>query len=468
MQELIDALGANKVSISPQTLRVFSEDITEVPGHAPDVVVYAESADDIRRVLAYAVAEKIPVVPVVSNLNVGGLAIPEKGGIILEMKRMNRILEVNEADQYMVIEPGVTWGQVKETLDKGYPSLRFGYSLAPPDTSVLCNCLMDGLTTLSLRHGSMSEWVNGVEAVLSTGETLRTGIGALGSKWCSTAPMPDLTGLFLNMHGTTGVVTKMSVQLWPSRKFRRRSFLPFHDPVDAIEFMRRMAREDLMDDIGGISWPLAKQVFGIARPKRRDPGEPELYVMLDFSSNWADGLAHKEDLLGRVLREYPSHDDPMDVQDLLRLVPEFRSFAELPARLTFMMDHPGGGLTWVGSYGPTSQWRAGYEAAREVMVRAGFPPSTVMRPMRGAHFGVLRMITTFDKSNPQEREAVHAMNEALCDAIVPLGFVPYKTPPWVVRRFQDRIDPGFLATLRKVKEMMDPHHILNPGKWLLE
>jgi len=468
MQRLIEELGARKVSLSPQTLRTFGEDLTEIPGNVPDLVVYAEGVEDIRRVLAYASAQKVPVVPVVSNLNVGGLAIPEKGGIVLEMRRMNRILEVNEADLYMVIEPGVTWGQVKETLDRHHPSVRYAYSLSPPDTSVLCNCLLDGLTTLSLRHGAMGEWVNGVEAVLSTGEIVRTGIGAVGPKWCANSPMPDLTGLFLNFHGTTGVVTKMSVQLWPNRKFRQRCFLPFHEAEDGIEFMRRLAREELMDDIAGISWPMVKQVFGVARPKGRDPNEPELYVFLDFSSNWSDGLEHKEELMRRVLADHSSHDDPMNVEDLVRLLPEFRPLSELPARLGFLMDHPGGGLTWVGSYGPTSAWALAYEQACRVMTAHGFPPATVLRPMRTAHFGVLRMITTFDKSNLREVERVRALNEALVDAIVPLGFFPYKTPPWVVRRLESKIDPGFRSTLRKVKQALDPHHILNPGKWMLE
>lgn len=468
MQKLIDALGPSKISLSPQTLKIFSEDLTEVPGHLPDLVVYAESADDVRRVLEFARTEQVPVTPVVTNMNVGGLAIPEKGGIVLEMTRMKRILEINEADLYMVIEPGVTWGQVKETLDKHHPAVRFGYSLSPPEASVLCNCLMDGLTNLSLRHGSTTEWVNGVEAILSTGETVRTGIGALGAKWCCSAPMPDLTGLFLNMHGTTGIVTKMSVQLWPNRKYRRRYFAPFHDAASGIQFMRRLAHEELMDDIGGLGWPLAKQIFGIQRPRAKDPAEPEMFILLDFSSNWADGLEHKEMLLRRILKEHPGSDELLDIQEMVRLIPEFKAFSELPTRLGFMMDHPGGGLTWIGSYGPTSNWVEGYEVCKRIMERAGFPPATVMRPMRTAHFGVLRMITTFDKSNPSEVAQVHEMNQALCDAIVPLGFVPYKTPPWVVRRFRDRIDPGFLSTLRKVKDVLDPHHILNPGKWLLE
>lgn len=468
MQKLIEELGAAKVSTAPEAIRTFSEDLTEIPGHAPDAVVFAEGVEDVRRVLAYAAREKVPVIPVVNNTNVGGLAIPEKGGIVLEMRRMDRVLEVNERDMYLVIEPGVTWKQVRELLDAKYPSLRFGYSLSPPESSVMANCLMDGLTNLSLRHGPTTEWVNGVEAVLSTGEVVRTGIGALGPHWCTNSPMPDLTGLFLNMHGTTGVVTKLAVQAWPNRKFRRRLFVSCHDPRLGLEFASRLAREELMDDIGGISWSIARQLFGVNRPAARAGGEPALWLLLDFSSNFEEEFRVKEMLARRLVRDALVGEEILDLGELVRLLPEFGPFADLPARFTFLLDHGGGGLTWIGSYGPCSRWAEGWGAGTEVMERFGFPPSVVVRPMRGAHFGVLRFVTTFDKSKPEEVARVREMNGAICEAIVPLGFVPYKTPAWVVKRFADRIDPGFQAVLRRVKEAMDPHHILNPGKWLLE
>ena len=453
-------------STDPALLAKYREDLTEAAGHSPDAVIVAESVDDVRRALAEATRSRTPVIPVVANTNVGGLAIPERGGIILDLSRLNRIVEISEADLYAVIEPGVTWGQLKEHLDGHHPSLRFGYALSPPDASVLANFLLDGLTNLSLRHGSTSDWINGVEAVLATGETVKTGLAAFGSPWCGHSPLPGLTGLFVNMHGTTGIVTKMSVQLWPQRKFRRRYFLPARDAGRAIGAMIRLARQELLDDIGGIGWPLAKQLFGIARPLHRDPGEPELYVLLDFSSDFDDDLDHKDRLLRRLLApDAATFDELLEVESLVRMIPEFAAFADLPARLGFLLDHPGKGLTWIGTYGPTSRWAEGYAKALEVMDRHGFPPAAVLRPMRSGHFGVLRMIVTFDKADAEERRRVHELNVAMCDAVVPLGFMPYKTPPWVLKRFASRIDPGFLALLDKVRAVMDPAGILNPGKW---
>lgn len=467
MPSLCEALRTKlgpEVREDPETLDRYAEDLTEAPPHRPDVVVAAHSVEDVQTVLAIAREYHASLVPVVSNMNVGGLAIPEKGGIVLDLAPMNRILEVNEQDMYLVIEPGVTWKQIKETLDFQYSSLRFGYSLSPPESSVLCNCLMDGLTNLSLRFGPTSEWINGLEAVLSDGTIVRTGIGAAGGPWCTNSPMPDLTGLFVNVHGTTGIVTKLSVQAWPNRKYRRRYFLPTIDMEAAVTFMQQLAREEFCDDIGGISWPVAKMLFGVNHPKRVDPGEPWIYILVDFSSNFDDDLEIRDRHI-RNLAGDCGLSDILNVSDLVKLLPEFSTFVDLPARLGFLLDHGGGGLTWIGTYGPTSGWLEGIRSGARVMEQHGFPPSIVLRPMRVGHFGVLRLLTTFDKKNVDEVARVRALNEAIVDTLVPLGFFPYKTPPWVVRALWERIDPGFRAVLERVRHTLDPYGLLNPGKW---
>ena len=177
--DLIRHLGREKVFTDASILQEYTDDMTEIPGAIPDVLVKATTIEEIQKIIRAANEYQAPLVPRVANTNIGGLAIPERGGIVLDLSGMNRIIEVNDEDMYMVIEPGVTWEDVKSCMDEHHPSLRFGYPLSPPETSVLCNCLLDGLTNLSLKHGSMSSWINGLEAVLPTGEVVRTGSAAL-------------------------------------------------------------------------------------------------------------------------------------------------------------------------------------------------------------------------------------------------------------------------------------------------
>jgi FAD/FMN-containing dehydrogenase len=99
------------------------------------------------------------------------------------------------------------------------------------------------------------------------------------------------------------------------------------------------------------------------------------------------------------------------------------------------------------------------------MAERGFPPILVTRPMKGGHYGVLRMITCFDKQDAAEVERVHELQGDLLEICLELGFVPYKAPAWAAARMRERGDAGYFALLDRVKEMLDPAGIMNPGRW---
>ena len=118
------------------------------------------------------------------------------------------VVEVNEDEMVMIVEPGVTFGMIRSYLDKHHPGYRYTYPLAPPQTSALSNALLDGLNNLSMKHGAMAEWISGMEVVLPTGELIRVGSCAVVDSWHSRAPLPDLAGLFLGWQGSTGIVVR--------------------------------------------------------------------------------------------------------------------------------------------------------------------------------------------------------------------------------------------------------------------
>ena len=89
----------------------------------------------------------------------------------------------------------------------------------------------------------------------------------------------------------------------------------------------------------------------------------------------------------------------------------------------------------------------------------------VARPMKGGHFGVLRFIQVFRRDDPADRERVRRCNAELCDALIDDGFVMYTTPGWAVERYAGRLDPGFVRLLNQVRRLLDPDHLMNPGRW---
>ena len=466
------AVPRERILVDPGTLDAYSRDQTECPEGRPDVVVLVESAEELQRIARTAVEHGIPLTPRVAGTNLAGLAIPARGGALLDLVRMNRIVAINETDMLAVIEPGVTFQQLVDELAARELPLTIGIPLSPPETSIVANCLLDGLGNLSLLHGTMSEWIAGLEVILGTGETIRTGAWAVSDVPFSRAPLPDLTGLFVSWQGATGIVTKMAVQLKPRPPLRKRLFILTYERRTTYELMRRLARMKLFDDIGGLSWPTGKMLYGVEKPLVKDPDEPEFFTYLDVSAFSPAELRLKLETVLAELRELRERgaaiEDPFDIETLCALSPRFEKFAAFPTRLEFLVDNPGGGLTWVGTYGPMSRFDKAADLGIDIMARHAFPPMIVSRPMKGGHFGVLRFISTFARDDAADVERVKRCNSELLDMVLDQGFIPYKTPAWAVERILPRLWPGTHDLMRKIHALLDPKGVMNPGRWQLD
>lgn len=469
---LRDIVGTDAVSVDETTLLRFSTDMTENPGARPNAVVRVRTLEQLQAIVLLAAQHRTPLVPRVAGTNLGGLTIPTNGGWVLDLTGMSQIVELNVDDMVAVIEPGVTFAQMREALAKTEPRLTIGYPLSPPETSVAANCLLEGLGNLSLRHGSMGDWISSLEVVRADGSLLRTGASALGVPVpFGRAPLPDLTSLFLSWQGTTGIVSKIAVQLWPELPFRERSFVLTYDRAATFRALRELPRLDLLQDMGGLSWPTSKMLFGVEHPLERDPAEPEFFFYLDLSAATEELFEAKR----RALRAYVHGlqaeglrvEDPIDVPSLVRIEPRLGQLAHFPTRLDFLLDHPYGGLTWVGTYGPMSRFAAACEQGIEIVERHGFPPTIVARPMKGGHFAVLRFIELFRRDAPDQVERVRTCHAELMEALFGHGYIVYKTPGWAVERYRSKLDPGYVRLLKEVRALLDPDHLMNPGRWEL-
>jgi FAD/FMN-containing dehydrogenase len=471
-QRLFALVGKAAVRTDAETLAAHGSDMTENESVRPNAVISIETVEQLRGVVALAAELRVALTPRVAGTNLGGLAIPARDGWVLDLTPMNRIVELSTSDMVAVIEPGVTFGQLDEAMQTLRPKLTIGFPLSPPESSVAVNCLLDGLGNLSLRHGSMADWIAGLEVVRADGSLLRTGASALGVPVpFSRAPLPDLTGLFVSWQSTTGIVSKLAVHLWPEPAFRERSFVLAYDRSATFRALRDLPRLDLLNDLGGVSWPCAKMLLGVQHPRERDPAEPEFFFYLDMGAATETLLREKRRALERYLadlrREGLRLEDPLSVADLVRLEPRLDRLARFPTRLDFFLDHPDGGLTWVGTYGPMSRFERAYDRGAAIVERHGFPPTVVARPMKGGHFAVLRFIQVFKRGDPADIDRVRRCNTELCDALIEEGYIMYKTPAWAVERYRTRLDPGYGRLMGEIKALLDPNHILNAGRWPL-
>ena len=468
---LAELLGPRNVLSDAQALAPFAEDFTEIERRPPQLVAYGETTEQVQAIVRKAAELGVPITPSLYRTNIGGLTLADEGGLILDLTRMNRVLEVNVEDMYAVIEPGVTQAIMRDYLRDHELPLTLGYSLAPPDTSVFANALLGGLTNRSLRYGDQSQWISGLEVVLADGSLAKIGAWALeGVPPFGRVPFPDLAGLFVAWQGTTGIATRMAFQLYPLHPLSERVFYLGYCPRATFRAVRLLCHKEVCEDIGGLSWPSAKMMLGVMNPHPYPgEGEPTYLLYLDLVAEIPEQMAAKKKIITlafeQVKRETGEEfEGPLPIDMMVKVNPAMEKFAEFPTDLDFLTDHGGGGLTWIGTYGPLSRFADAAEAATELMASNGITPCIVSRPMRGGHYGVLRFITIFDKNDPERVETVRRVNRELLHLLTARGFVMYKTSIWAWKELKGRMDPGMFDLVRRVKKLLDPQRIFNPGK----
>ncbi len=466
MNELRGIVGDSYVTTNRADLYIYSQDLTQAPPRWPDVVVLPGSLEELRQVVCLADRQRLPVIPYIAGGNIGGLAIPLHGGILLDLKRMDRILEVNDTDMYAVVEPGVTFGHIKAYLEKHHPGLVYTYAFSPPSTGVITNAVLQGLDNLSFRYGAASHWVSGLEVLLASGDIVRIGSSALSKTWQAVVPFPELAGLFLGWQGTTGIITKMAVSLWPKPKHASSLSFQFMDLAGAYEFIRVVSRTRIPDDLIGTSFALGKvSMEAMAHNKaslypalQRQPGEPEFTMSLEVSGNTTGELDAKLKVLDEIFA------GELKNIKMKKSPPAPSASARFPMQ-TLPVLSSGGGLTWVGCYGPLSRWLETVQRGCELQDKYNISRSCYTRIMNEGHFVGLRWMLPFDKGDSEMVKRVTDLSMEQLEMVLDMGFIPYKTPVWAIDKIEQRISPEWLRLHRQVKDMLDPNNIFNPGRW---
>jgi len=244
--QLENIVGPGRVREDPETLQPYARDQSFVRRCMPDAVVFVETVEQIQEVVRLANRARIPLVPYSSGKNLHGAAVPDQGGLIVDMSRMSRILTVDDENWLAVIEPGVTYAQLQAALNaKGFRLMvPFGI---PPDRSVLTSYLERdvALTAPSFENGNAL--MLDTEMVLPDGELFRTGNWSSGgSPGSPNGPARTmLYRLWTGAQGTLGIVTKMAVAIDRIPRNRKIWFLPFQDLPPAVEAMARIQRREI-------------------------------------------------------------------------------------------------------------------------------------------------------------------------------------------------------------------------------
>jgi len=472
LEHLIKIFGKPNVTDKNYNLIAYSYDMTESPPRMPDFVVLPKKVEEIIQLVNFCNQYCIPIVPYVSGNNVGGLTIPEEGGIICDMgKRMKKIVKINESLMYIILEPGVTFGQLKKFLDDHHPNLKYGYAMAPPYASVLANALLSGISNLSTKMGSMGDMINGLEVVLYNGELIRTGTSFLSKEmkddnWFARYPMPDLTGLFIGWQGTTGIVTKGALQLWSRKKYNAALMGIIYTAENCANVLQEFGRSECCEDVCSISAELAKMVWGFEKPQKLKE-EPDYIVMVSLSGATKELLQAKINYLRQIFNELKEKAENkrmflVNFDTFINIVgKEFAVYYNIPNVLTPLYEWDG--LTWVGSYAHPDRIAKLMNTVYGLYKKYEMGPMIYSKSMKGGHYSVLRPMVRFQKV--REEEKVKKMMHEILEVMLEENCVPYKAPSWMTEIIRKKCDPNWVKLLERIKCTMDPNHIFNPGKW---
>ncbi|KAI0701555.1 hypothetical protein C8T65DRAFT_656298 [Cerioporus squamosus] len=181
------------------------------PDSLPSVVVYPTSTEDVVKIVKVAVKYRMPVVPFSGGTSLEGHYLPPSvGGISIDMSRMDKIIEIHEADSDVVCQPGVNWMDLNDHLRKrGIPLF---FPLDPGPGATLGGMLSTGCSgTNAVRYGTArAEWFLNATVVLPSGEVIKTRRRARKS-----SAGFDTTKLFIGAEGTLGIVTEVTIRLAP-------------------------------------------------------------------------------------------------------------------------------------------------------------------------------------------------------------------------------------------------------------
>lgn len=218
---LAGTVPADHLLTGPEISDDYSHDecLTAVP-QRPAVVACPETAAEVAAILRVANANRLPVTARGSGTGLSGACIPQAGGILLSLERMNRILEIDTENHVAVVEPAVTLAD----LDEATAALGLVYPVYPGEMSGSLggNVATNAGGMRAVKYGVTRHQVLGLEAVLATGEVIRT-----GGKYVKATSGYDLTQLITGSEGTLAIVTEVTVKLYPRPEHHTMVLAPF-------------------------------------------------------------------------------------------------------------------------------------------------------------------------------------------------------------------------------------------------
>ncbi len=452
-EKLVELLGADAVADAPEILEAHAGD-KWFASNPPEVVVFAETTDQVSKLLKFASANKIPVTARGAGFGYVGGCVPVRGGIALSLARMNRIKEINFADAIAIVEPGVITAELQARV-------REQKLFYPPDPASKKDCSLGGNVATNaggprcLKYGVTRNYVVGLEVVLASGAVLRTGGRVHKNKTGF-----NLIGLFVGSEGMLGVVTEITLKLLPLPPARATLSASFAGMSEAAATVQTIFAA------GFLPPALALADSFTLEAARHDSGaadvpEGNAHLLVEL-----DGQPETVHLEMEKLRELVSGCRPVSVQVATTEEACERFWA---LRRAFSNSLRATGLTKLNQdiVVPRSKLVELVEFAEGLSKRSGFPIACFGHAGDGnIHVNV--MADRYNRDASVRERAERALDELFSQVLAFGGVITGEHGIGLAKKrwWPEATSDVSRELHRAIKDALDPAGILNPGKFL--
>jgi glycolate oxidase len=447
-------LEPNRVFADDETRKAYGHDETEDLVHPPEVVLKPLNVSEVSAILKYCNEHIIPVTAIGGRTGLSGGALSVYGGVGLSMEKMNRIVEIDELNLQVVVEPAVITQVLQETVAaKGL--------YYPPDPSSRGSCFIGGNLAenaggpRAVKYGVTKDFVLNLEVVLANGDIIYTGANTLKN---STGY--NLTQLMVGSEGTLGIITKAVLKLVPLPKNNLLMLVPFYDAAKACEAVSAIFRAGITPSAlefmerDAIDWVL-RFVDDVHVPVEE---EIQAHLLIEVDGNHMDSLMSDCEVISSVVQTFGCGeilfaDDEAQKNQLWKLR---RKVAEAVKSNSVYKEED--------TVVPRYQLPVLLSGVKEIGKRYGFKSVCYGHAGDGnLHVNIIRGELTDKQWN---EDLPHAIGEIFGLCVKLGGTLSGEHGIGLVQR--DYMEIAFqgaeLKTMKAIKMTLDSHQILNPGK----
>ena len=446
-----------------EKIKKLQEELSEVVGEewisrkGPSLIVQPRTAEEVSAILRKANQTRIPVRPKGGGTGWWSSTQPPEGGILLLMTRMDKVISINEDVMAVTVEAGITFDKLDEALSaKGYRIVLF------PESGKIATMGGHIQTWGTAPHSSsiyedQATQLLGLKVVLPTGEIVPTGTGAFsaaGGHFARRFFPADLTGLFLGSEGALGVIVEAALKIHRQPEALLMRVVGFRDTLPITRLLRRIQEAQR----GGGLATLVEQrvaprdilVTSIPRLQTAIPQEARYVLVLRAEGARDDAERH----MARVLAFAVEGGGRITEDE----IPEWWS-----GRFSVQAAGLGAGRkVMIVAYTPFGRLHEAFVLTEEFGRKHGLKLGLIGYPFGGPVF-LSHAVIPWDGSRPETREKALALAREFMEGLVRIGSVPHRVGTDFLPVMLRNLNPEYYDFVTRIKRMLDPNGIMNPG-----